>query len=326
MEWGVPTGEKEDLENTEMQKRKNIMLIISLVVLLGITGVLLWRGNREGTLDVDQTLFRVDATRINKVTLYSKGDTVELNFDGSRWTLNDSYAVDPNMVDVLFATIQQAVPRKPVAAALSDSIRTSLKEEGVRVSLFADDELQKEFYAGGNAQKTVAYFQLPEGIPYTVVIPGYRVYTSGIFELKPSGWKQKYVFGFNWRNFQRLEAEFPAKRAGDFTVSMNKEYFGIEGMAKADTAKLNTFLDQVSLLTVDQYDDDPAITDSLKALNPSMVIRVYDIAKREYSLRIFSPAKAGDDVYGVIGDQQAAIFNFRKISPIIRPREFFVGR
>lgn len=299
--------------------------MVSLVVLLGVTGVLLWTAERSGTLEVDETLFRVDATKINQVTLESVRDTVQLSFDGAKWTLNEQFAVDPNMVDVLFATIQQAIPRKPVAAALADSISTSLQKEGVKVSLFVEGAPAKVFYAGGNAQKTNAYFQLPGGVPYSVVIPGYRVYTSGIFELKESGWKQKYVFGFNWRNFQRLEAEFPANHAFDFKVLMSKEYFGLEGVAKADTAKLNTFLDQVSLLTVDQYEDDRKITDSLSALRPSMVIKVYDIAKREFSLRIYAPAKNGGDVYGVVGEKQAAVFNFQKISPLIRPREFFIG-
>jgi hypothetical protein len=321
----VLIGEKEDLENTEMQKRKNIMLIVSLVVLLGVTGVLLWTGDRAGTLEVDQALFRVDATKVNKVTLQSNRDTVELSYDGSKWLLNEEFAVDPNMIDVLFATIQQAVPPKPVAAAIEDSIRSSLQREGVKVSLFVDGQAAKVFYAGGNERKTSAYFQLPGGVPYTMVIPGYRVYTSGIFELKESGWKQKYVFGFNWRNFQRLEAEFPANHAFDFKVLMSKEYFGIEGVAKADTAKLNSFLDQVSLLTVDQYEDDRDVADSLRTQRPSMVIRVYDIAKREFTLRIFSPAKPGGDVYGLIGDKQAAVFNFQKISPLIRPKEFFIG-
>ena len=129
------------------------------------------------------------------------------------------------MIDVLFATLQQAIPRKPVAAALSDSVSQYLQKDGVNVSLFADGNLEKSFFAGGNLQKTTAYFQLPGSVPYTMVIPGYRVYTSGIFELKASGWKQKYVFGFNWRNFQRLEAEFPANHGYDFKVIMNKEFF-----------------------------------------------------------------------------------------------------
>jgi hypothetical protein len=106
---------------------------------------------------------------------------------------------------------------------------------------------------------------------------------------------------------------------------MNKEFFGIEGISKADTAKLNTFLDQISLLTVDQYEDDRTITDSLSTLRPSMVISVYDIAKREFSLKIYSPAKPGGDVYGIVGNDQAAVFNFQKISPLIRPKEFFIG-
>ena len=70
-----------------MQKRKNILLIVSLVVLLGVTGVLLWRGGSDGSFKIDQTLFRVDATKINKVTLATSRDTINLNFEGSKWVV-----------------------------------------------------------------------------------------------------------------------------------------------------------------------------------------------------------------------------------------------
>jgi hypothetical protein len=308
-----------------MQRKKNIRLIISLAVLLVVTGLLFWSGDADRAFVVDKTLFRTEVTAVNKVTLESPSGTVTLTYNGSSWKVNENHATDPDMIDVLFATIQQAEPRKPVAAALSDSIAASLKQHGVKVSLYAGDQLQKTFYAGGNAQKNIAYFLLPDGVPYVTIIPGYRVYTAGIFELQEAGWKDKHVFGFNWRNFQSLEVQFPADRKFNFKVAMTKEFFGIEGI-QADTSRLNTFLDHVSLLTVDQYSSETGVADSLLTLSPKMIVRVTDIAKREYELKIFAAREPGGMIYGLIGDSQVAFFDPQKIVPLIRPKEFFIRK
>lgn len=310
-----------------MQQRKNILLIASLVVMMLLITFLLWRGDDSRSSEVDKSLFRVtDFKTISKVVLESPATRVELSYNGSRWKLNGESDTDRNMIDVLFATLQQAEPKRAVGAAESDSIRRLLEETGTRVTLFSGDQAERVFYAGGNLTKTLAYFMLPDDKPYIVTIPGYRVYTAGILELPASGWKDKFVFGFNWRNFQALECQFPDDLKKNFKVSMRKGYFGIEGITKVDTAKLNTFLDQVSLLSADQFMEEPQLTDSLKQLTPLMVVKVSDIAKREYSLRIFAPQRKGGVITGLLGDSQAAIFDSRKITPLIRSRDFFVGK
>jgi hypothetical protein len=310
-----------------MQRRKNILLIASLVMMSLLIAFLLWTEDNNRALEVDKGLFRVnDFKTISKVVLESPTSKIELTYNGSKWKLNGEAEADRNMIDVLFATLQKAEPKRPLTSIEADSISRQLEKHGTRVSLFAGDRLEKEFYAGGNPTKTLAYFKLKDDKPYIVTIPGYRVYTAGIFELPSSGWRDKFVFGFNWRNFQELEARFPKDPAKNFKISMGRDYFGIEGISKIDTARLNTFLDQVSLLTADQFTEGSAI-DSLKGQSPVMIIKVLDIAKREYVLSIF-PSRDGkrDFIMGLIGDTQAALFDARKITPLIRPREFFAGK
>lgn len=306
-----------------MQETTNKRLLLLLVVLIGATVAVSWWGGKDRAFDVNKDLFRsFDLKAVDHVLLESPAGKVTLAYNGSRWMVNDRYRADADMIDVLFATLQQAEPKRPLNASLQDSVGAVLEQKGVRVTLSSQGNVLEKFYAGGNSAKTQAYFK-KEGATesYLMAIPGYRVYVSGIFELAEGGWRDKYVFNFNWRNFKRLEAKF-RDRANDFAVVLDDENFpAIEGVAAADTARLNSFLDAVSLLTVDEYAQtekpDTSVSDS-----PLVSFTIQDIADKEYSLKVF-PGTPGQFV-GIVGDSQRVIFAEKKIRPIIRPKSFFL--
>jgi hypothetical protein len=307
-----------------MQETKNKARFVLLAVLTVTTLVVFWWIQPENRLDVDQDIFQVeDLNTISKVDLVSDASDISLAFNGSRWRVNEKYDADGNMINVLFATLQQARPKRPVINLWQDSIYRQLLKSGVKVSLYEGAALKKEFLAGGNASGTQAFFADPLSKEvYVMAIPGYRVYVAGILELPESGWRDKFVFGFNWRNFKNLEAKFSQTPSENFVVSMNGEHFGIQGLPQADTSKLNTFLDHVSLLTVDEYLYEPGLRDSLLQVKPHLQILITDIANRTYGLRVYNPGQSSQ-VYGIIHDSDAAILNRRKIQPILKPKSFF---
>lgn len=295
-----------------------------LALLTVITLVVFWWIQPENRLDIDQDVFQVeDLESITRVELISPNGSVDLAFNGTRWRVNDQYDADRNMINVLFATVQQATPKRTVAGTKTDSVYRQLTDSGVKVSLYEGQDLRKTFYAGGNVQKTQALFANPDTQEvYVMAIPGYRVYVSGILELPESGWRDKFVFGFNWRNFRSLEASFNKAPSENFTISMVKDYFGIEGLASVDTARLNTFLDDVSLLTVDEYVPEPGLADSLLQLKPDFQVEVTDVANRVYRLRLFNSTQSSR-VFGVIQDRDAALFDPEKIRGLLKPKSFF---
>lgn len=295
-----------------------------LAVLTVATLLAFWWAQPENRLDLDESIFRVpDLGQISKVELQSEKETVGLQFDGGRWMVNGQYPADAGMIRVLFATLQQAVPKRPVADSQRDSVFSALERGGVKVSLFEGDALKRAFYAGGNPGKTQGFFADPNSREvYVMAIPGYRVYVSGILELNSDGWRDKLVFGFNWQNFKSLEAQFPGKATDGFTVAMAKGYFGVRELQQTDTARLNTFLDEVSLLTVEEYISEPGLADSLSKLTPKMEIIISDVANRNYRLRLFDPGKSREG-FGLIQDSQPAVFSRRKIESLLKTRSFF---
>jgi hypothetical protein len=302
------------------QQKINKRLFISLIILISATIALLFFSNSETADKVDPAIFRArDLKTIDRVTLESNKGKVTLKYK-SGWLVNDRYAADTRMIQVLFATLQQAEPRRPVASSIKDSISEEISRNGVKVSLFEGEQQVKTFVAGGNDSKTQTYFMDANGDAYIVTIPGYRVYVAGIFELDEGGFRDKYVFPFNWRNFKSLKVAFPGNPSENFNVVMEKDFFTIEGLNKTDTARLNDFLDDVSLLTCEQYLS-PNIIDSLTKVQPQFVVTIEDIASRQYTLSLFQP-QAKNGIVGLI-DRQPAYFDLNRARSIIRPRSFF---
>jgi len=320
-------GVKNDLPNSEiMQERKNKRLSILLLVLLSATAAVFWFGRERSHYEVDPVLFKnYDVKGIDEILLESLEGKVSLKYSGARWRVNDQYVANTDMIDVLFATLQQAVPKRPLSLSLQDSVSKSLKESGVKVSLRSEGESKEIFYAGGNTSKTQAFFVKENAdVPYVMTIPGYRVYVSGIFELGEIAWRDRFVFGFNWRNFQRLEVSYFGKPENNLAVAMDDGLIGIEGLTKVDTAKLNDFLDNVSLLIVDDYLPSDVSLDSLAKTPPIVSFLVKDIARKEYRLQLYPPADPRGQFRGLINTSQWGTFSANSVSEIIRPRKFFV--
>ncbi len=276
--------------------------------------------NRDGV--VNKNLFKVeDLSAIDQVVLKSKSDTVAIAREGSRWKVNGKSA-DAEMVQVLMATLLQAEPRRPLSNRLQDSTARAMKEDGVLVTLTSGKEVIHAFYAGGNRQKSQAYFMKQgEATPYAMVIPGYRVYVSGIFEVDEAGWIDRRIFNFNWRNFTSLKASF-ADPADGFEVTFDGKFFSVAGV-KTDTARLNTFLDDVSLLEADRFVVNKSLRDSLAAIQPEVTLKAAALAGTEYTLSLYGITGMGT-VYGLTGEEPVAVFNPRKMSLITKRKPWFV--
>jgi hypothetical protein len=307
-----------------MQEKRNIRLIISLFLLTAATVGVLWMNGRSD-VSLDKNIFKLeDSKNIDRIVLESANEKINLKFNGTRWIVNEKYEADRNLVDVLFATIQQAEPKRPVSSLLRDSLSNALERNGVKVSFFGADKQALTFFAGGNPKKTQAYFRKQgDDTPYVMIIPGYRVYTSGIFELGANGWREKRIFNFNWRNFKSLTATFSQTPTQSFKVTFIDRYFGIEGINQIDTTKLNNYLDAVSLLAADAFIENP---DSLSQLEPQVTIEVMDVADRRYALSVFPRQVARPSVVGKIEEEQLVTFYPQKITEILRTRDYFIKR
>jgi hypothetical protein len=302
-------------------ERRNQLLALSLAVLTAVTIVLAFVKARPRAR-VDRDIFKIaKPDKVDKVILESSSGNVVLTYGSRGWAVNDSLPADGNMIKVLFATLMQNEVRRPVAKVLRDTAVARLAKSGVKVMVMAGDETLKQFIAGGNTARTKAWFMDDGQNIYEMEIPGYRVYVSGIYELGENGFRNKYVFAFRWANFKAMEVKFPTRPADGFRVSLQKDYYTIEGMTRVDTTKLADFLQEASVLAVDEYADASLDTTSL---TPLMDIKVFDIANRIYPLRIYKEERNGK--YPGLSGTKPAFFRAEHVRSILHPRKFFVKK
>lgn len=308
-----------------IRSRLNQYLLITLLFLSGVSASLFFF-TRESKPDIDKDLFRIpELEKIDAVILTSPQSKVTLKFDNNRWRVNDTWEADAQMIKVLFATLRQVEPRRPVSASLQDSVRQLLERRGIRVSLSEQGVERASFIVGGNDLKTEAWFlRSGENQPYVMNIPGYRVYVAGVFELTQSDWRNKRIFDFNWRNFKSLVAAYPKEPKQGFEIIMQQGSFGIRDLEATDTARLNTYLDHVSLLFASHFiERGNSRIDSLVSTPPAAHIEINDIANRSFSLDLFAPGKTDREVYGRLGDGQIVSLEKNQIAEIVRKKDYF---
>src|SRR5260370_41294162 len=194
-----------------MQKRKNIQLLLSLMAMIFLIVVFFVLSNSKNNSSVDKEIFQIsNLDKVNRITIHSSKEKIELKFNGTKWLVNGTYEADRQMITVLFAALKQVEAKRKVASSIQDSVKSEISKNGIKVSCYEGEALAKEFWSKGSQQKSETYFQLSDGIPYVFTIPGYRVYVASVFEIPTTDWRDKRVFNFNWQNFKSLEATFPS--------------------------------------------------------------------------------------------------------------------
>lgn len=272
--------------------RENKILSATLVAMVM---AVIWLMNSRANSDSapDPSLFQVEnQAEIDQVVLVSRADTVALAFSGSRWQLNNTFGADRRMIKVLFATLDQVRPLREATGAEADSARKWVSHSGTTITLSKQGERVFGFGAGGNPAKTVAYFIHPSGAVFAMHIPGYRVYASGVFETDADSWREKRLFDFNWQNFKSLTCKTSAG-AGDFEIVYTGKGFGFAG-TDTDTARINAYLDDVSLMGADSFykRGNSDLLDSILRTQPKFEILVRDVGSRSFRLEVFAARPA----------------------------------
>lgn len=308
-----------------MMQNRNSILLITLLLLSGATALLLFFGLGKET--VDKNIFKVaDQASIDQVQFETNGQKIELKYNGSKWMVNNNYEADPQLIDVFFASVMQAEPKRKLSGAQKDSVNRKLQTSGVTVSFWQEEKRSKQFSVVGNNQKTETYFKLVDDDPYFVTIPGYRVYVASIFELSENEWRDKRIFNFNWQNFKSLKAHFAQKPSQDFTVSLANGLFGIEEVAVADTTKLSGYLESIFNLRADRFlnEKEAQAYDSLLATIPHFQLEIQDIAKHAYRLEVYYTSEKEQRLIAKMNENQVILLQPFAASRLLRSKDYFI--
>lgn len=259
--------------------KNKFLLILLIFQITCIAAVLFFQRPLQ---PVDADLFRLpEPEKIDQVIFTSATGKTTLIFSRNKWQVNGREA-DLQRVKVFFAAWIQSEPRRKITGPAADSLR---RMEGVEVEFFQAGVSRKKFRVTGRGEET---YYIKDRDVYLAAIPGYRVALYDIFAMDEAEWRKKRIFDFNWTKFKELQATFSNPKE-NFTVSFNGKYFGLKGM-QADTARLNNYLDAVSLLEAARFlkKNEPAA-----AGKPLIRLEVKDTKDSTYALTVYPEMLSG---------------------------------
>ncbi len=304
------------------QRKKNIRLLLILGILLVITtAVVLTRGENDA-LDVPRDLFSYPSTENVDEVLVGE-DT--LTFNGNFWVVNGKYKADPQRVEVLFAIAKQLQVRRQASIVQRDTLNRQLDAEGVTLSLMSQGQTMKQYRVWGDPSRGMTWLREPgSNMPYLAEIPGYRSYLGGIFELDENSWRYPIVLDINWQNLQQVSVTYPEQENSSFDIVYEKGFYGVDGLASTDSTRLTDFLDNLSLLYVNDYlsGDEVSRYDSLFSRQEAHIV-VSDVGKNNYVLDIFEKVPGRDEILIRIDSSTVGLADYGRVRSLLKPRGYF---
>ena len=218
-----------------------------------------------------------DSSLVQAVNIASRQGQVRLAREG-HWIVNDQYAADPTLIELVMTVVQQVRVVRPVSRLNFKEIRSDLETSGRRVELMLADGALFTFYAGGNATKTVSYFGNADLTQIVVMeIPGYSNYIAGIFELSHNQWRDRLLFRSGWRSLQSLSIDY--RKGDDLRLAFDDRSFQVENVPVVDSTFLSGYVGQFQYFQLNDYltpGKYPAY-DSLVHTPPMAILTLEDI-------------------------------------------------
>ena len=316
--------------NNKMQKKRNIKLII-LLVLVVLSAISAYFFTEPGDkLKVSRDIFSYnDPANVDKVVFDGHDGQHILSYVNGQWRIDSDHMADPQRVSVLFAILKQMRVRREVSRQQSDMVTEKFKAEGTHVKFYEGDNLVHDFHAWGDEQSSLTYLtDSPEDQAYIIEIPGYKSFLAGIFQLDKNGWRNPIVFDMNWANLSQVKVAYPKDSLKGFTVTYQDQYYNIKELTTTDSVKLTDFLDDISLLYANDFLSKKEL-EEYKALYsgmPQAIYSVSDVGSTRHTLEIYEELPKGKEIIGRIDSLDYAVFDIDKVRKITKPRSYYIKK
>jgi hypothetical protein len=314
------------------QAKKNKILIVILILLIGISTVLHFSNESpELTTISNADKFAVaDTAAIQKIIFTTKDGANVLERNNGGWTINNNMDADPDIVHVFLAVLKQLNISKGVAGNQMEQTKKDLLEKGIRVEIFDNTGLTKSFYVKGNSTKTLSVFMdEKERIPYVVELPGYDSYVAGIFSIPPIDWRRRLIFNSTWRSLRKLEMLYPAKSKNSFEIRFDVDFFTVTGVDDIDTISVMNYIETFQYFQADRYIE-PKPRASYKKLlktEPLAYLSIEDIDDRKNNRITFYNRLKGDRmIMGKLDNGELALFEYKRIRNIFKKKSDFENK
>jgi len=301
--------------------KKNRTIFIAVIV-LALVVLVLFLTQSKTTFRRSMSDFAVkDTSIVTKIFLSDKNNnTLKLTrIEPGKWTVNDRFPAQKQMVDILLATLAGLEVREPVAKAahntiISDMAVNSVKVEiyrmGFRIDifgwirLFPHEKLDKVYYVGGATPNNRGSYMLLEGAdePFVTYLPGLRGFVTPRYSPIEKYWRDFTVFKTPLKAIASVKMEFPSNPDDSYEVKNDPSgkvtlvsLADNKQIADFDTLKVMTFLSGFRDLNFEALlnDMDPVKKDSVLKSTPFILVTVTDTGGTSKTVKIFHKNNTG---------------------------------
>ncbi len=302
------------------QKSKNIILVIILVVMIGVTiGAYIYNPYLQKSTTFNKNLFAVEnpQTELTAIKMQSEKVSNTLQKEGDVWMVNDKFKLDPSMQQVMMALLEKIEIQREIAGEEAEKIKQNVLDTGIQVQYYVAGKMQNNFVVGGNSAAIKSYIIKNEKV-YSMQLPGYQSYVAGIFEVKENDWRDRTIFDGTWQDIVNIKIA----DSGEDTIKLNYDRRLLRWEnEEADSSKVMDYAEQYNYFYVDQY-----LTSDNKVfeyredfqLKMTVIINALDNSKN-VTLKFYE-----------VPDFNAILVKFREgewgAMPIARAKKFFINK
>lgn len=293
---------------------KKFRLPLIIIVCLTILALFLLLTNRKGTLNSTENDFAIEDT--SSVTRFFFADKIGNSVKVSRlpqggWLLNDTFAVAPDMTEMILRTFKSLEVKAPVAKSSRNTIIRMLAAKSVKVEiyqnvyrinifnkikLFQHEKLTKTYYVGDATMNNTGTFMLMEGSkdPYIMHIPGFKGFLNSRYSTLTSDWRTHTIYRFKLPDIQSVKIEYGEKPEQSFMLknsgNRNFELTSLQQnrqITSYDTLRIIGFLGAFRNINYESLIDDmpSAKRDSILKSTPTMRIELTDKLNKVHVLK-----------------------------------------
>lgn len=328
-----------------MKKRKTLLLI-ALVFVLGIaTWIIVALRGQNHTFAQD---FQIEAAAIpggvekifladkenNSVTLTRVSDTL--------WLVDDQYAANQSLVDLLLRTLADMRIRSVVNKASAENVTKQMAAKSTKVEIYYKDYRIDWFggrmrlfkhtkceviYVGHDTQDMMATYMYREGdkMPYIVHIPGFRGCISPRFFTDPYLWRSHTIVSLPVQQIARVELEIPSMPTESFAVVREGDGFTFNLLTPAmqvdgfDTARVAQLLSSFVNLNFDEYAKVvPKVElDTTFSRAPRTILRITDRNGDTRELKTYIKYTNPDDLRAMPDTAMYQVFDLDRLYAVI---------
>lgn len=275
------------MKKNETNRLKGFSIPLIFITLLIAVAAYLFYTNYIATSGSESRDFAVaNPAAITKVVILDQHKKKELILqkDNQKWRIGQNITVRQDAANALLHAIRRIEVKSHVPKPKTNAIRHQLKQQAVKVMVYNDDALIKQFFIGDTLpNKKGTYIMMQDAArPYIGYIPGTNGNLLQYFNVNEKFWRTHTMIDYRVAEIESVSVQYPQQPQKSFKIIVEGEntYSLIalkdNSLKHHNKAAIQRYLSYLNGITYEHTADNlpKGIRDSIKNSPPFKIITI----------------------------------------------------